>query len=99
MLARGAEKSARLMRILNDHWLGEDGPHLGGAQPNIADFLGVCFTSIGEMIGFDFGPYPRVARWMEAMRSRPSWAEVNGPWEAWRDHCLVQRAKAGAAAS
>lgn len=99
VLARGAERSTRLMRMLNDDWLGGDGPYLGGANPNLADFLGVCFTSIGEMIAFDYGPYPRVARWIAAMRSRPCWAEVSGPWEAWRDHCLAQRAKMGAAAS
>jgi hypothetical protein len=38
---------------------------------------------------------------MDAMRARSCWAEVNGPWEAWRDHCLAQRraAQAEAAAS
>ncbi|GGG46656.1 glutathione S-transferase [Caldovatus sediminis] len=91
VLARGAERSAQLMGVLNDHWLGGDGPYLGGADPDLADYLGVCFASIGEMIAFDFAPYPRITRWMEAMRARPCWAEVNGPWEAWRDHCLAQR--------
>jgi glutathione S-transferase len=90
--ARCEAKAERLMGILNDHMLTDPGPHLGGAQPNLADFLGVAYVTIGEMLAFDFTRYPRVARWIAAMKARPSWAAANGGFEAWRDSVLAQRA-------
>ncbi|MBR0681206.1 glutathione S-transferase family protein [Roseomonas eburnea] len=81
-----------LLRILNDHMLSDGGAFLGGAQPNLADFLGVAFTTIGEMIGEDFSAHRRVVRWIAAMKARPSWAAANRGFEAWRDATLARRA-------
>ena len=80
------------IRILNDHMLKDPGPYLGGAEPNLADFLGVAYVTIGEMLAFDFTRYPRVQRWIAAMRARPSWAKANGGFEGWRDAVLAQSA-------
>ncbi|MEO3474476.1 glutathione S-transferase family protein [Roseomonas sp. CAU 1739] len=89
---RCAEKAERLIGILNDHMLKDPGPYLGGAQPNLADFMGVAYVTIGEMLAFDFTRYPRVQRWIAAMRGRPSWAKANAGFEGWRDAVLAQSA-------
>lgn len=81
-----------LLRILDGHMLSDDGAYLGGAQPNVADFLGVAMTTIGEMIGEDFAAHHRIRRWIAAMRARPSWAPANAGFEAWRDAVLARRA-------
>jgi glutathione S-transferase len=97
VLARTTKNAVRHLRVLDQHLLGEPGPFLGGASPNLADFLGVAYVTTAGMVGFDLGPWPRVTRWIAAMRARPCWAEANAPFEAWRDHCLAQRAAAAAA--
>jgi glutathione S-transferase len=89
---RCMQRAERLMGILNDHMLKDPGPYLGGAEPNLADFMGVAFVTIGEMLAFDFTRYPRVQRWIAAMRARPSWRTANGGFEGWRDAVLAQSA-------
>lgn len=89
---RCAKKSAALMRVLNDHMLTDAGPYLGGAEPNLADYMGVSYATLGEMTRFDYGPYPRVRRWIAAMKARPGWAAAHAGWEGWRDHVLSQSA-------
>ncbi|WP_431284665.1 glutathione S-transferase family protein [Humitalea sp. 24SJ18S-53] len=84
--------AARLLGILNDHMLTDAAPYLGGMEPNLADFLGVSYVTIGEMVGFDFSRYPRVQRWIAAMKARPSWPQAHAGFEAWRDSILAQRA-------
>jgi glutathione S-transferase len=97
-LARGAAGTERALRTLNDDLLADAaGPFLGGAEPNLADYLGVAFVTIAEMVAHDLATYPRVARWVAAMRARPCWKDANAPWEGWRDHCLSQRSAAATA--
>jgi glutathione S-transferase len=90
--ARSAERSARLLGILNDHLLGDAGPYLGGAAPDLSDYLGTAYVTLGEMLGQDFSEYPRVARWVAAMRGRPSWPVAHTGFEGWRDHVRSQAA-------
>jgi glutathione S-transferase len=85
---RADERSNRLLGILNDHLLTDAGPYLGGAEPDLSDFLGVAYVTVGEMIGRDFGAWPRVARWIAAMRGRPAWPTANAGFEGWRDALL-----------
>lgn len=85
------KEAQSLFRVLNDHMLTDAGAYLGGEQPNLADFLGVAYTTIGEMIGEDFGDRRRVVRWIAAMKARPSWTVANRGFEAWRDATLAQR--------
>jgi glutathione S-transferase len=89
--AASRREARSLLRILNDHMLGDGGAHLGGAHPNLADFLGVAYATIGEFIGEDFGDFRRIMRWIAAMKARPSWAVANRGFEAWRDATLARR--------
>lgn len=88
--ARCTEKGSRFMRILNDSMLKDPGPFLGGAEPNLADYMGVAYATLGEMARFDYSPYPRVQRWIAAMKARPGWKAGHAGWEGWRDHVLSQ---------
>lgn len=89
LVERCHKNAERFMRVLNDHMLTDAGPWLGGGQePTIADYMGVAYATLGEMTRFDYGPYPRVQRWIAAMKARPGWKAANAGWEGWRDHCL-----------
>jgi glutathione S-transferase len=72
----GREKSKVWLRVLNDHWLGSGKTYLCGAEVTIADFFGIGLVTAGELIHVDFGAYPNVARWIGAMKARPSYGEV-----------------------
>ena len=41
-----------------------------------------CYVTLGELIGFDLTPWPRVQRWIAAMKARPSWDAANGGFHA-----------------
>jgi glutathione S-transferase len=80
VLARGAERAAKWLAILDDALEGK--PYLGGAQPCIADYLGAAYVSLGDWVGFDFSPHSEVSRWLAAFRSRPCWEDTHAPWNA-----------------
>jgi glutathione S-transferase len=76
----------------NDHMLTDAGPFLGGAKPDLSDFLGVSYATLGELVGWDFDRWPRVARWIAAMKARPCWNPCNGGFHGWRDMLRGQAA-------
>jgi glutathione S-transferase len=73
----GKQKATAALRILNDHYLAGPGPYLLGKDPTIADYFGSAIVTLGECIGIDLGPYPKVVAWIAAMKGRPSWQEIN----------------------
>lgn len=84
-LTRAEREVARFLRVLDGSWLAHGrGPYLGGEAPNLADIMGACYASLGELVGFDFYPWPRVHAWLAAMRARRSWAPANAAFDAWR---------------
>jgi glutathione S-transferase len=91
-LARATAEAERLFGILNDHMLTDAHPYLGGAAPDLSDFLGVAYATTGELIGWDFGRWPRVATWIAAMKARPCWNPANGGFHGWRDALRGQAA-------
>lgn len=84
-VARAQARSASLLTVLNDHMLSDAEPFLGRAGPDLSDHLGACYVTLGELVGFDLAPWPRVQRWIAAMKARPSWDAANGGFHAWRD--------------
>lgn len=90
-LARGAEKAAKWLGVLDRHGLA-DSVFLGGDEPSIADYLGASYVTLGDWIGMDYSPYPNVARWLTAMRARPCWTETHDAFDA-----LVAQARAAQA--
>ena len=83
MLARGEAEGRRYLDVLDRHHLGGEGPYLGGVVPTLADFFGAPIVTAGDLIDFDLSPWPKVERWIAAMKARPSWGPVNQAFEGW----------------
>ena len=77
VMARGKEKSKQWLQVLNDHWIGPRHNYVCGDAVTIADYFGLGLTTIGEWIHCDLAAFPNVARWLDTMKSRPSYAKIN----------------------
>jgi glutathione S-transferase len=84
-LAWGRERAAGWLEILDKHWIGPDKAYLCGDQITIADYLGVCLLTLGEVIRVDFAKYPNVARWVGNMKKLKHWEEINSALYGFRD--------------
>lgn len=87
-LARAETEARSWFDVLDRHWLGAE-TWLGGAAPSLADYMGAVYVTNGELIAFDLTPWPRILRWVEAMKALPSWASVHAAFAGW---CEMQRA-------
>ncbi len=76
----GKEKARFWLNVLDTHWLGGGNRYLCGDQITIADYFGVGPLTVGELIGIKFGKYPNLTRWMDTMKSLPSWNTVHAPF-------------------
>ena len=70
------ERAQNWLQILNDHIIG-DKRYLTGNNISIADYLGVCLITLGEIPRQDFAKYPNVKRWVDNMKQLRSWGTVN----------------------
>ena len=64
------------LKILNDNLLA-DKKYLCGDSISIADYLGVCLLTLGEITRCDWNKYPNVNRWVDTMKQLKSWNKVN----------------------
>ena len=76
-IAWGQKMSQDWFTILDKHWLGPDRSYVANDKMSIADYLGVCFVTLGEVIKCDFTKYPNVNRWIGNMKKLPSWDRIN----------------------
>ncbi len=76
VLAWGREKSRRWLDILDADLIGANA-FVCGDQITLADYLGACFLTAGEVVHLDYSPWKNVSRWLATMKARPSWAKVN----------------------
>ncbi len=81
-VAWGLERTRHWLDILDRHLIGPDASHLCLGRLTLADFLGAGQITLAEAIGFDFGAYPNVARWLDGMKALPGWAAVNADFDA-----------------
>jgi glutathione S-transferase len=72
----GKDKAANWFTILDKHIIG-DKQYVCGDQITIADYLGISFVTIGEILRCDFSHLPNVTRWIANMKKLPSWNKVN----------------------
>ena len=49
----------------------------------LVDYMGSGFATLGEVIGQKFDRYPNVVRWIQAMKSLPSWGKVHEAFDGW----------------
>lgn len=89
VIERGRQRALFRFDVL-DRRIGEHGgDHVLGSEISLADYLGSIYVSIGDYVDFDLAPWPNVARWMEGMRARPCWDEVNSVFYKWREAMRV----------
>lgn len=74
---RGLEKTRGWLDVLDRNLLGPHQPYLCGEQLTIADYFGACMLEAGKLVGCNFAAYPNVSRWLERMRTLPSWNKVH----------------------
>jgi glutathione S-transferase len=74
-IAWGQKMSQGWFEILDKHWIADKQYVCGDIS--IADYLGACFVTLGEVIRCDFSKYPNVCRWIDNMKKLPSWAGIN----------------------
>ncbi len=73
----GKEKAEVWLKLLDQNWLGPKNAYLCGDQITIADYLGACFVTIGEVLRCDFSHLPNVTRWLDNMKKLSTWNAVN----------------------
>jgi glutathione S-transferase len=71
LMAYGAEHAPRWLKVLDEHMLAGQ-PYVCGDQITLADYLGLSFCLLGELVAYDFSPYPNIAAWIARMQARPS---------------------------
>ncbi len=76
-LSWGKERAQGWMKVLDEHWLGPKNAYLCGDQITIADYFGVAFVALGDVVRSDFSPYPNIQRWLSNMKRLKSWNKVN----------------------
>jgi glutathione S-transferase len=77
-----APRAARRLAILDGQLAG--GPFVCGPAITLADYLGACFVTLGEVVDFDLSPYPAVGRWIKLLKARPAWDETHAGFYGWR---------------
>ncbi|MGZ3273772.1 MAG: glutathione S-transferase family protein [Caulobacteraceae bacterium] len=82
LAAFGLAGTRRWLDVLDRHMIGENA-YVCGDAITLADYLGVAHVTLAELIGFDFSPWPNVARWIATMKARPGWAAANAGFNGW----------------
>jgi len=96
--AWSAPRAAKKLKIL-DAQLAAGGPYVLGRAITLADYLGACVVTVGELADFDLSPYPHVQRWIATMKQRSAWDAVHAGFYGWRSAIQQARADAVRAAS
>ncbi|MEZ6028725.1 MAG: glutathione S-transferase family protein [Hyphomonadaceae bacterium] len=81
-------RAAKRLRAL-DAWIGSK-PFICGDTITIADYFGSGIVSAGELVGFDLRPWSNVWRWLNTMKSLPTWDEVHAGFYGWRSAVEAQ---------
>ena len=76
----GRAKAKAWLKILDEAMLGPNKKFLLGDEVTIADYLGACMLTSGEIIRCDFSPWPNISRWLKNVKALPSWNNVNEPF-------------------
>ena len=76
-LARAQKKANHWLGILDQSLIGPNKKFVCGDNITLADYLGVCFVTLGEVAHLKYDAYPNVTRWLNTLKARPTWAKVN----------------------
>lgn len=78
-LAWAKERAENWLAVLDKSLIGPDQQYLCGNEITIADYLGACLITLGELTRCDFSAYPNVSRWLANMKELKSWNTINDP--------------------
>ena len=73
---------AKRLRVLDAQLAAQ--PYVCGDAVTLADYLGSCFVTLGELVDFDLTAYPNVMRWIARMKARSAWDAVHAGFYGWR---------------
>ena len=65
-------------------------PFLASLYASLPDYFGSGIISAGELVGYDLRPFANVHRWMNTMKSLPTWDEVHAGFYGWRSAVEAQ---------
>jgi len=82
-LAWSRAKAKHWLEILDRHILGGKSRFVCGDQLTLADFMGACYVSLGDVVRLDYSAYPNIIRWLAEMKSLPYW---NSTQDAYYTH-------------
>lgn len=93
-LAWAKERAENWLEVLDKSLIGPAQQYLCGDKITIADYLGACFVTLGELIRCDFSAYPNVSRWLANMKKLDTWNKVNEQHYALAEHLKDQQFEA-----
>ena len=76
-LAHAGRNAKKWLKILDENIIGPQHSFVCGDQPTLADYLGACMITLGEVIHLDYSAYPNVERWLGNVKSLPYWSGVH----------------------
>ena len=76
VIAWGKDKADAWFKVLDTHYIGKN-DYVAGDTITIADYLGACIVTFGEVIKCDFSHLKNVSRWLDKMKSLGSWNRIN----------------------
>jgi len=76
-LAWAKERAKGWMKVLDEHLIGPKNGYLCGDRITLADYFGVSFVTLGDVIRSDLSAYPNVSRWVGNMKRLKGWNKVN----------------------
>jgi len=72
-LAWSRAKINHWLEILDRHLLDGKTRFVCGDSLTLADFMGACYLTLGDVIRLEYSAYPNILRWLDAMKSLPYW--------------------------
>ena len=79
-LAWSRAKAKHWLEILDKHIIGPTNRFVCGNQLTLADFMGACYITLGDVIRLNYSAYPNLVRWLANVKALPYWAQVNEPF-------------------
>jgi glutathione S-transferase len=76
-LERARTNVRKWLGVLDHHLLGPSNKYLCGDAITLADYLGVCYMTVGEVVHVNYDAWPNITRWMGTMKAGANWAKVN----------------------
>jgi glutathione S-transferase len=85
-LAAARARAKKWLKILDENIIGPKQRFVCGEQLTLADFMGACYVTLGDVIRLDYSAYPNLSRWLANIKALPYWEKTN---EAFYHHFVA----------